>query len=112
MRKKLSREHESFVAKWYGGKRSPSSGASDTDKGDVRTSTMLIECKGKFGQRIGQKPVKSTLLGHMEKAADEAWSEGKDPAVALRFYKPESTLADTNGYVDLIVLRMTDHEVQ
>jgi hypothetical protein len=108
VKKRLSKEHEQYVAKHLGGRRSPSSGASDTDKGDVSTDTLLIECKGKFGKRIGDKEVRSTLVKQMEKAADEAWSEGKDPAIALRFYKPESVLADNEGYVDLLVTRLAD----
>lgn len=111
MKKKLSKEHEQVVAKRLNGRRSPSSGASDTDKGDVSTSQFLIECKGKFGERTGQKPVRSTIVKQMEKVADEAWSMDKDPMVALRFYIPESTLADNEGYVDLLVVRMADYEV-
>jgi hypothetical protein len=111
LKKKLSKEHEQAVAKRLNGRRSPSSGASDTDKGDVSTEAWLIECKGKFGQRIGQNKVKSTLVGQMEKVADEAWAMDKDPMVALRFYMPDSLLADNEGYVDLIVMRMADYEV-
>ena len=111
MKKKLSKEHEQVVAKTLDGRRSPSSGASDTDKGDVSTDNLLIECKGTFGERIGQKPVRSTLVKHMEKVADEAWAMDKDPMVALRFYIPESTLADNQGYVDLLVIRMADYEI-
>lgn len=111
MKKKLSKEHELSVAKRLKGRRSPSSGASDTDKGDVSTEQWLIECKGKFGQRIGQNPVRSTLVKHMEKVADEAWSVDKDPMMALRFYLPESTLSDNEGYVDLLVTRMADYEI-
>jgi hypothetical protein len=116
MKKKLSKEHEEFVARWVDGRRSPSSGASVTDKGDVKTDglpvDLVFECKGKFGERTGQTKVKSVLVNQMEKVADEAWSEDKDPAIALRFYMPDSTLADSKGYVDLIVFRMADYEVR
>ena len=108
MRKKLSKEHELDVAKYLGGRRSPSSGASDTDKGDVTTDDLMVECKGKFGKRIGGNDVKSTLVKQMEKAADEAWAAGKDPAIALRFYMPDSVLADNAGYVDLFITRLAD----
>jgi hypothetical protein len=111
LKKRLSKEHEQTVARYLDGRRSPSSGASDTDKGDVSTQNWLIECKGKFGERTGQNPVRSTLVKQMEKVADEAWAMDKDPMVALRFYMPDSILSDNEGYVDLLVVRMADYEV-
>lgn len=110
-KKQLSIEHEEFVARKYKGKRSNSSGAADTDQGDVRTDSMLFECKGKFGIRTGQKPVRSTLVTQMEKVADEAWGEGKEPALALRFYMPESPLSDNQGFVDFSVRLLRDDVV-
>lgn len=108
-KKSLSVEHEEWVARRYDGKRSKSSGAADTDKGDVRIESQdtLFECKGKFGERTGQKPVRSTLVSQMEKIADEAYTEGKDPAIALRFWMPDSPLA-IGGYVDLAVRLLRD----
>ena len=86
---------------------SPSSGASAKDAGDVRTSGELIECK-QTGQM--DKPAKSIrlILADFEKIADEAWSEGLAPAMALRLYAPGSVLADKDGNVDLIVRRVVD----
>lgn len=107
-KKALSKEHEEYVAARYGGRRSPSSGAAVTDIGDVRDRTWLIECKGKFGVRTGEKPVRSTLVRQFEKAADEAWEADRTPAMALRFYMPESPLADNYGFVDLIVKLLED----
>lgn len=109
--KKLSREHENYVALRVAGRRSPSSGASNTDKGDVSTDTHMYECKGKFGDLAGLKPVRSTLVTQFEKIADEAWASDKDPVMALRFYMPDSSLADNKGFVDLLVTRLDDHEV-
>jgi hypothetical protein len=110
IKKKLSREHEEYVARKYAGRRSPSSGASPTDQGDVRVAErdVLIECKGKFGERTGEKPVRSTLVTQMEKITDEAYAEGKDPVLALRFYMPDSPIADNYGYVDLVVRFLED----
>lgn len=98
------------MAVLYRGRRSPSSGASDTDAGDVRvvSDETLFECKGKWGERVGAKPVRSTLVGQMEKVADEAWSEGREPAIALRFWLPDSPLADRFGWVDLAVRLLND----
>jgi hypothetical protein len=67
----------------------------------------LIECKhtGTY-----DKPAKSisVKLADLEKIADEAWSEGRIPAMALSIYAPSSLLADNNGFVDLIVRLQTD----
>lgn len=107
-KKALAVEHEEYVAARYGGRRSPSSGAAFTDIGDVRGVDLLIECKGTFGTRTGAKPVRSTLVNHFEKIADEAWQGDRTPALALRFYMPESPLANNMGYVDLVVKRLED----
>lgn len=105
--KDLSVSHELYVALRYDGQRSRSSGAADTDQGDVRTKDALIECKftGSPAKPLRRKP---KLVAQMEKITDEAWSEGRDPAVALRFYWPESPLANNTGWIDLIVRRICD----
>lgn len=103
----LSIRQEEKVAKHYGGKRSPSSGAAIVDQGDVRTSDRLIECKhvGTF-----DKPAKSVSikLADLEKIADEAWSEGKQPGMVLSLYAPDSVLADKDGEVNIAVRLMVD----
>lgn len=100
--KRLSVEHEDYIAERMQGKRSPSSGGADHDQGDVRTDANLIECKltGAPGRPIVRKP---TILTQMEKIADEAWSEARDPMLALRYFCPDSPLANSDGWVDLIV---------
>ena len=45
----------------------------------------------------------------MEKMADEAYAEGKDPALALRYFCPDSPLASYDGWVDLTV-RLTEQD--
>lgn len=110
-KKDLSVKHEEFVAGQYQGRRSPSSGAADHDQGDVRVEdgeNTLFECKGRFGIRTGAKEARSTLVTQMEKVADEAFAEGRDPALALRFYMPASPLASNEGYVDLTVRLLRD----
>jgi hypothetical protein len=102
-KKRLSQEHEDYIARLYGGRRSPSSGGQAHDAGDVRTKETLFECKGKFGERVGAKPVKSTLVDQFEKITDEAYEGMREPAVTLRFYMPDSKLADGQGFVDLVV---------
>lgn len=103
--KALSVEQEEWIARKYGGRRSRSSGAADNDAGDVRTDKYLIECKV-TGRPTA--PAKSTLLKTFEKIADEAYSEGREPLVALRFFNPESPLANPHGWVDLIVRRVAE----
>lgn len=101
-KKALSVEHEEHIAGLYGGKRSISSGAAVTDAGDMKTFEDLFECKmtGTPGQPPKRVP---TLVQTMEKIADEAWEVGRNPAVALRYYVPQSKLADRQGWVDLTV---------
>lgn len=109
-KKALSEEHEKFISERYEGSRSPSSGGAQHDQGDVRVvdDDTLFECKGSFGIRTGAKPARSTLVTQMEKIADEAYSESRNPAIALRFYMPDSPLADNYGNVDLVVRLLED----
>lgn len=108
--KALSILQEDRVAKRYNGKRSPSSGGSVSDQGDVRTGRELIECKhtGTY-----DKPAKSisVKVSDLEKIADEAWSEGRSPALALSIYAPDSVLANREGFIDLIVRLQTDDRI-
>ena len=114
--KALSVTHEEFIAKRYGGKRSPSSGGDATDQGDVRTPELLLECKLTGGpgrlcnthERYDCDCKRPTLSRQFEKVAVEAYSEGRRPKMALRFYDPSSILADSNGWVDLSVQLVKD----
>lgn len=106
-KKWYSIQHEDFVATRYEGVRSPSSGAAEADSGDVRTSEELFECK-MTGHPGRQPKRKSTMVRLMEKIADEAWEEGKNPALAYRYFDPSSNLSDKDGWVDLVVRRLGD----
>ena len=103
----LSVRQEDEIARRFAGKRSLSSGGSVTDQGDVRTAKLLIECKhrGTF-----DKPARSVSikLDDFEKIADEAWSEGRQPVMALRIYCPDSVLSDEDGNVDIIARLIDD----
>lgn len=107
-KKELSKQHEEFIAHVYGGVRSKSSGASDTDKGDVRaaTSNTLFECK--MTGAPGSDSKYTTLIRQMEKAHDESWAEGKEAAVCLRFFCPDSPLSNVDGWVDFTVRLTAD----
>jgi hypothetical protein len=99
--KRLSVDHEEHIARLYGGKRSPSSGGAGHDNGDVRCPTLLVECKATMNAR-------PKVLKEFEKIAKEAYAEGRTPALALRYFAPESILADVGGWVDLIVYNVRD----
>jgi len=108
--KARSVEHEEFIARCYQGRRSPSSGAADHDEGDVKVGNakvggILFECKTTGDS---EKPAKATIVTRMEKVAEEAWAAGYEPALALRFYKPDSRLANDKGFIDLVVRRVAD----
>ena len=111
--KQLSIEQEDYVARQYGGKRSPSSGAASHDYGDVRTPHgkntrgQLIECKG-AGSPAHPLKVKPALLSVFEKIAQEAFAEGREPMLAFRYHCPDSFLADREGWIDLSVRLMCD----
>lgn len=100
-------QQEERVAKLYGGVRSPSSGAQAHDPGDVRTDTHLWECKQKGGEEKHATAM-SLNLKVIEKAADEAWEVGLEPAMAYCLYAPDSVLADDDGNVHLVVRLMDD----
>lgn len=104
--KALSVEQEDFIAATYDGRRSRSSGAADNDAGDVRSADTLFECKMSGSPA---HPVKlPTLIRQFEKIAIEAYEEGKEPALALRYYAPDSILANRQGYIDLMMRRVEE----
>lgn len=102
-KKGMSVRHEQWVQKLFGNKarRSRSSGASPTDKGDVRNDLFLIECK----MTEGRIP---TMVRQFEKIAEEAYEDGLTPLLFLRYYYPDSKLASKDGWVDLTVSLSTD----
>lgn len=106
--KRASVEQEDFIAKHYGGKRSASSGAADTDQGDVRTDKCLIECKMTGGP--GKTNSKPKFVKDLEKVTEEAWSEDRIPVLTLRYFDPDSILSDRDGWIDLVVKRVVDDE--
>jgi len=105
-KRQLAEQHETFIAKKYSGRRSRSSGASVVDKGDVTTPTHIFECKLRGAP--GGPSMRTTVMRWMEKCADEAWAEGKKPAVCLRYFCPESPLAAHDGWVDFTVKLTSD----
>jgi hypothetical protein len=106
--KRKSVEQEDFIAAHYNGRRSASSGAADTDAGDVRTEDYLIECKvmGNPEEKI-RRP---GFARDMEKITEEAWQEGRIPLLTIRWYDPSSLLADRFGWCDVVIRRLSDSD--
>lgn len=104
--KRKSVEQEEFIAALYGGRRSASSGAADNDAGDVRTPDCLIECKVMGNPE--EKIKRPGFAKDLEKVTEEAWQEGRTPMLAIRWYDPDSILADRNGWCDVIIKRAVD----
>lgn len=106
--KALSVKHEDYIAKIFDGVRSKSSGAAEHDAGDVRSDTLLIECKmtGSPGV-IVTKPL-PVFVRELEVVAKQAWEESKDPMLALRYYCPTSVLSGKDGWIDLTVRLAAD----
>lgn len=106
--KKYSVEQEDYYAFLYNGKRSRSSGAADNDQGDVRSERLLIECKmtGRPGHKEPRLPV---FVQEFAKVADEAYSEGREPMLGLRYYAPGHALANREGWIDLVVQLAESH---
>ncbi len=94
------------MARLYEGVVSPSSGGSVVDNGDVRTDRDLIEAK--TTGEVGKPARKTVLIKTFEKVAKEAWAEGLEPVVALRYFLPDSILAQSDGWVDLSVRLVCD----
>jgi hypothetical protein len=104
--KRKSVEQEDWIAAQYNGRRSASSGAAVSDQGDVRTDDSLIECKCMGNP---EEPIKRPgFAKDFEKITEEAWSEGRVPMLAIRWYDPDSILADRTGWCDVIVKRVVD----
>ena len=77
-----------------------------SDAGDVRSSDHLFECK--MTGHPGGPEKRPKLLKDFEKIAEEAYAEGRDPVLCLRFWSPSSSLADRDGWVDLTVRRSSE----
>lgn len=104
--KRKSVDQENFIAAHYKGRRSASSGAADTDQGDVRTDTHLVECKAMGAPESALK--RPAFASDLEKITEEAWSEGRIPMLAIRWFDPGSILAAGDGWVDVIIRRVAD----
>lgn len=103
-----SLEQEHAVGAAYHGYVSPSSGAADTDAGDVRTFNSLIECKTTGHEGEEKRPSLNQILAWLEEITGQAWEEGKAPVVALRIYAKGHPLARPDGQLDLAIMPVDD----
>lgn len=104
--KRKSVDQENYIASLYNGVVSPSSGAANNDSGDVRAYFDLIECKvtGGPGEEF-KSPLSKKIRDEFVKITKDAYAEGKEPVLALRWFEPDSILADPQGWVDLVIRR-------
>ena len=107
--KELSVKQETDMAKLYGGRRSPSSGAQIQDRGDVRyqvrTGDDLYEHKYDFTGECKVTRAKSMTF-HLDtwtKIKEEAQEQDRYPCMFLRFHDPR-----TGRNVDLVVREVND----
>jgi len=105
--KRDSTDQEDHIAKVYGGRRSPASGAKDYDLGDVRTEEFLFECK-QTGNPLKPAQSISVKVSDLEKIREEALMNNRMPVLACRIHNPNSPLANRNGEIDLVVRLVTD----
>lgn len=90
-----SRRHEERLAKATGGKRVPASGAFWSQKGDVRSTDLLIEHKwtGKLSFTL-----KAQVL---EKIMTEAVLEGRTPVLGISLNGKNYVVLDEEDFLDL-----------
>lgn len=101
-KKRASEDQEKWIEYVYDGHRSVSSGASAKDRGDVRTGLSMIECK------TTEREMPKWILDPLEKIVQEAYAENLVPALAMRFYNPDSILSDGRGNIDIVIRRVGD----
>jgi Holliday junction resolvase len=95
-----AQNHENYIAKMYNGRRSPSSGASWADRGDVRFDIsdfhFTAECK-----TTGKKSF-SIKKETWDKIVEEAQEQNRRPCMFIRF-------EDESGrMIDLVVRSIHD----
>lgn len=103
--KELSVEQENYIAKAYGGRRSPSSGAQDADRGDVRYEIDILDVNFRFtgeckATRASSFSLKKETWNKIQQEADE---QGRAACMFIRFYDEE-----TGDKLDLVVKDVLD----
>jgi Holliday junction resolvase len=91
---KQSKKHEDRLAKVIGGSRVAASGAFWNRKGDVRSSTLLIEHKWTGKKQV---TVKSDVL---EKITKEAILDGRMPVLGFHLNGKDYVMLDENDFLE------------
>jgi Holliday junction resolvase len=95
-----AQKHENYIAKMYNGRRSPSSGASWADRGDVRFDIsdfqFTAECK------TTEKKSFSIKKETWDKIVEEAQEQNRRPCMFIRFED------ETGRMIDLVVRSIHD----
>lgn len=108
----MSVQQEDHIAKSYNGRRSPSSGAQDADRGDVRYTINAIICDAPTvyedfhytGECKATKAASITLKKDVwKKIREEAEDQERRPCMFLRFYDET-----TGESLDLVVRDVRD----
>lgn len=99
----MAQRHENYIAKMYGGRRSASSGASWSDRGDVRFEVrdyeFTSECKAT------EKKSYSVKLETWLKIVEEAQEQNRRPCMFIRFERESGEKID-------LVLRSIDDDLE
>ena len=82
---KAGRSSEKRLTRTLGGRGRPGSGALEGAKGDIDLGAILLEAKSTTNASMALK------LDWLVKIAGEARSEGKTPALAVSFVKPDGS---------------------
>lgn len=98
-----AQNHENYIAKMYNGRRSPSSGASWSDRGDVRFEIenykFTAECK------TTEKKSFSIKKDTWNKIVEEAQEQDRRPCMFVRF-------EDESGQMIDLVVRSIDDDLE
>jgi Holliday junction resolvase len=96
----MAQRHENHIAKMYEGRRSPSSGASWSDKGDVRFSVRDFEFTSEC--KATEKKSYSIKVDTWNKIVEEAQEQNRRPCMFVRFQ------TESGKIIDLVVRDIND----
>ena len=96
----MAQRHENHIAKMYEGRRSPSSGASWSDKGDVRFSVRDFEFTSEC--KVTEKKSYSIKVDTWNKIVEEAQEQNRRPCLFVRF------LTESGKIIDLVLRDIND----
>lgn len=96
----MAQRHEGYIARMYGGRRSPSSGASWSDRGDVRLS--IKDCEFTAECKTTETKSYSLKRDTWNKIVEEAQEQNRRPCMFIRFQ------LESGDSIDLVVRSIHD----